>query len=82
MTWDGRRCEACWITATTQGAAQCQEPPAYLIVRFVELYTKDGEPVSPDHDIYTEALRWFCGPHAMDWMEMEPDCELVPLSTG
>ncbi len=80
MTWDGRRCEACWIPATTQGATQCRRYPTFLIVRFVELYDESDEPISPDHDIYNDALRWFCSEHATDWMELEPDCELIALT--
>ncbi len=82
MAWDERRCEACWVPATTQGTTQCQTYPTFLIVRFVELYHENGEPFGPNHDIYSDALRWLCGPHAMDWMELEPDGELVSLSPG
>jgi hypothetical protein len=78
MTWDKQRCEACWVPATTQGTTQCGKPPEYLILRFLELYT-NGVPVSPSHDIFNDALRWFCGDHTMDWMELEPDRELIPL---
>jgi len=49
-------------------------------VRFVELYDESDEPISPDHDIYNDALRWFCSEHATDWMELEPDCELIALT--
>jgi hypothetical protein len=47
----------------------------------LELYDENNEPISPGHDVYNDApLRWFCAEHAMDWMELEPDCELIPLT--
>lgn len=72
------KCGATWIPGTVEIAPPCQQIPEYLIVRFMELY-QDGELVSPDHDIYDDALRWFCGPHAMDWIAEESDCTVISL---
>lgn len=61
------------------GVGGCQEVPTHLIIRFMELY-QDGKLMSPDHEIYEEALVWVCAAHVVDWQMMEPQVEVVPLT--